>query len=549
MNNHRLFLLFLLFWIVQSLVTALNTELYFDEAYYWMYSRFLDWGYFDHPPAVAVIIWLGSFLGKNELAVRLVNILMMSGSLAIIYYLVKPNNVVVFCLTLFSFLTFHLSGFVTLPDTPFFFFALVFMLAYRQFLRQDSWLTVLGLGASAALMLYSKYHGVLVILFVVLSNPRLLTNYRFYLAGLAGVLLFLPHIMWQVSHDFPSLQYHLVDRGSSYKISQTLDYVFGNIPYHGGLVSIALLIASFGYRTADRWEQALQWNLYGTLVFFLLITFKGQYIEPNWTIFCTFPLVYLGYRSVEQTRWFRTYRVIAAVFAGLLLLIKIHLITPLVDIKKDRVWDFHLSQNFAHEVVELAGDAMIVGNDYKAASLLNFYADQPYYIPALNINGRANQYSLWQLDTLVCNRDVVFVNESLPGTVVEGRMRKTLNVTPIRQLTAPTLLNLRNGAFEADDASVMVTLTAEPLTDKNCAYNDQLSLEFTLFSGEADPLVYQAPLATVNQQTSPQTYRIPVTNPRIVDRVLVRVLSAKLQGGTNQYLVIDTTPEEKDFSK
>jgi hypothetical protein len=22
-----------------------------DEAYYWVYSKFLDWGYFDHPPS------------------------------------------------------------------------------------------------------------------------------------------------------------------------------------------------------------------------------------------------------------------------------------------------------------------------------------------------------------------------------------------------------------------------------------------------------------------------------------------------------------------
>jgi hypothetical protein len=538
MSNHRPFLLFLLFWFVQSLVTALNTELYFDEAYYWMYSRFLDWGYFDHPPSVAVMIWLGNFLGKTELAVRLVNILMMSGALGIIYFLVKPNNVVVFCLTLFSFLTFHLSGFVTLPDTPFFFFALVFMLAYRQFLRQASWWAVLALGASAALMLYSKYHGALVILFTVLSNPRLLTNYRFYLAGLVGVLLFLPHIIWQVNHDFPSLQYHLVDRGSSYKISQTIDYLLGNVPYHGGLVSVALLIASFGYRAADRWERALQWNLYGTLLFFLLITFKGQYIEPNWTIFCTFPLVYLGYRSVEQARWFRTYRVIAAVFAGLLLLIKVHLITPLVNIKKDRVWDFHLSQNFAREVEERAGGAMIVGNDYKAASLLNFYADQPYHIPALNVNGRANQYSIWRLDTLICNRRVAFVNQHLPGDTVTGRMYKTHNVTLIEQLTSPNLMMLRHGPLRADSAlsEVIVTVAIQP--DQDCAFDDRLSLEFTLLSSEAEPLVHQEPLA-LEQLTTDQEYRIPVANPRTVDKVLVRVISAKLGGGTNRYLTID----------
>ena len=538
MTERQLFGLFLLFWLTQSFITAVNTELYFDEAYYWMYSRFLAWGYFDHPPAVAIIIWLGSFLGKNELAVRLVNILMMTGILSIIYYLVKPKNTLIFCLTLFSFLTFHLSGFVALPDTPFLFFALLFMLAYRKFLQYTSWYWWVALGTAAALMLYSKYHGVLVILFVILSNYRLLTNYRFYLAGLVGLVLFLPHIEWQVSHNFPSLQYHLVDRGSSYKISQTIEYLFGNLPYHGGLVAVALLIASFSYRTTDYWEKALKWNLYGTLVFFFLITFRGQYIEPNWTLFCTFPLLYLGYRRVEKVRWFRTYRVLAAVFAGILLLLKVHLTHPLVDIKKDRVWDFHLSQNFARTVETLAEDDMIVANDYKVASLLNFYAGPDYDIPALNINSRANQYSIWQFDTLLCDRDVAFVNQQLPGKAVEGRMHKTENVTKLKRVTSLNVLSIRNATLTMDQRAATIALAVEPSSDRKCEYHDTLSLEFTLLHSGTPVLTHREPLAVVERHVPAQTYRIPVTKDQPVDKVLIRIVSAKLGGGNNQYVTL-----------
>ena len=28
-------------------------QLHPDEAYYWLWSRYLDWSYFDHPPMVA----------------------------------------------------------------------------------------------------------------------------------------------------------------------------------------------------------------------------------------------------------------------------------------------------------------------------------------------------------------------------------------------------------------------------------------------------------------------------------------------------------------
>ena len=542
MNNRTLFGFFLLFWVLQSVITAWQTELYSDEAYYWMYAQFLDWGYFDHPPGVAVMIWLGNFLGRNELAVRVFNILLMAGALAIIYATVKPKNVLIFCLTLFSFLTLHLSGFVALPDTPFFFFALVFMLAYRGFLRSASgWYTV-ALGASAAAMLYSKYHGVLVILFVILSNPRLLTKYRFYLAGGAGVLLFLPHILWQIQHEFPSLQYHLVDRGSSYKLSQTLDYVFGNVPFHGGLVSVALLVASFRYRAADIWEKALQWNLYGTLVFFLLITFKGQYIEPNWTIFCIFPLLYLGYRGVENASWFPAYRVTAVVFAGVLLLLKIHLIHPLVNIKKDRVWEFHLSESFAQTVDRLSEGEIIVANDYQSASLLNFYAPQPYYIPALNINSRANQYSLWRLDTLLCDRDIAYVNRHLDGIAVEGRMHKTQNVTKLTHVTSPNLLTLQKGTAAADQDTVRLSLEIVLPTNPTCQYEDTLSLEITLLRSGTPVLTRQEPFSTAGDRAFRRNYRLPA---REVDQVMVRVLSAKLGGGTNQSLKIEVQKDQR----
>lgn len=543
-GSHTFFWSFLAFWLLQSLFTATHTELYFDEAYYWMYSQFPAWGYFDHPPGVAVMIRLGSFLGKTELAVRLVNVLLMTGSLAIIYVVIKPKNVLIFCLTLFSFLTFHLSGFVALPDTPFFFFALFFILAYREFIRNDDWFRWALLGLTAALMLYSKYHGVLVILFVILSNPRLLTNYRFYLAGLLGLSLFSPHIWWQVSHDFPSLQYHLVDRGSSYKIGQTLEYFFGNVPYHGGLVSVALLVASFRYRAVNLWEKALQWNLYGTLIFFFLVTFKGQHIEPNWTIFFIFPLLYLGYRGVETADWFPAYRKLAWVFAGILLLLKVHLIYPLVEVKKDRVWDFHGSRNLGQEVQKLAGSDLIVANDYKTTSLLNFYTDLHYYIPALNLEGRANQYSIWRLDTMVCDRDVAFVNQWLDGVPVAGRSHSIENVTRLSRFTSPNLINLRQGSLKLYENILQIAIKVQKHTNDKCDDQDSSALEFTLFESGNVTTKDTVSLNFKKYTAESERYRFKITleKKQNIDEVLVRVLSTKLRGGTNQYLTIKADP-------
>ena len=51
--------LFLIIWSVLNLVQAGLTPLNNDEAYYWMYSKYLDWGFFDHPPVIALMIKIG----------------------------------------------------------------------------------------------------------------------------------------------------------------------------------------------------------------------------------------------------------------------------------------------------------------------------------------------------------------------------------------------------------------------------------------------------------------------------------------------------------
>ena len=53
------------------LVIAAVLPLIPDEAYYWIWSRHLQTGYFDHPPMVAVWIRAGTTLSYGALAAKL----------------------------------------------------------------------------------------------------------------------------------------------------------------------------------------------------------------------------------------------------------------------------------------------------------------------------------------------------------------------------------------------------------------------------------------------------------------------------------------------
>ncbi len=65
-----------------------RVELFFDEAYYWVWSQHLSPGYLDHPPFVAWIICIStSILGKTELGIRMPFIVFSSLTTILVYYL------------------------------------------------------------------------------------------------------------------------------------------------------------------------------------------------------------------------------------------------------------------------------------------------------------------------------------------------------------------------------------------------------------------------------------------------------------------------------
>src|SRR4051794_35127895 len=74
---------FILAWLAINIFQAIFTGIDGDEAYYWIYSQHLQWGYFDHPPMVALSIRLGESFGHGYFFTRLGAILF---SAATVYF-------------------------------------------------------------------------------------------------------------------------------------------------------------------------------------------------------------------------------------------------------------------------------------------------------------------------------------------------------------------------------------------------------------------------------------------------------------------------------
>lgn len=389
-------------------------ELNPDEAYYWVYSQFLDWGYFDHPPMVALHIWLGDQLFSNTLDLRLITVITNTVSIYILWLIVKEyvRNIKLFILLFSCFLLFHVYGFITTPDSPLLFYSTLFFYLYGRYSKRDSWILAFFLSIVVTLLLYSKYHAVLLLLFTVLSNFKLLKRPSFWGIVILSILLYTPHILWQISHDYPSVQYHLFDRSATpYKINFTLDYILGQILIAGPLVGWFLYWSAAKAKARDPLLKALKFNFYGIFVFFLISTLKGS-IEAHWTLIAFPPVFILAYvhlaRKQLVPRWFIK---LALANILLILLARLILIIPIPYLKDFKpVQVYYDSEEWAHKIQEKAGENYVIFNQgFQQPSKYNFYTQQVKALGYTSRYYRRNQYDYWPIEDSLRYKDVYFV--------------------------------------------------------------------------------------------------------------------------------------------
>src|SRR6266853_137183 len=202
--------------VVLRLVAAAFTPITFDEAYYWMWSKSLAGGYYDHPPMVAFVIRLGTMIaGDTELGVRLASILLalpmswaVYRSAAILFggQRVAATAAILLNVTLMA----AVGTLIVTPDAPLLVassFVLFFLAKVLETGRGAWWLAV---GAAVGAALLSKYTAlffgpaILIWLVAVPKLRRWLISPWPYFGGLVSLAIFSPVIVWNADHHWVS---------------------------------------------------------------------------------------------------------------------------------------------------------------------------------------------------------------------------------------------------------------------------------------------------------------------------------------------------------
>ncbi len=407
-SPHLFFSICFCYGLLLNLLQAGFTQLDPDEAYYWVYAQQLDWGYFDHPPAAALLIKLGTTCSRAPWACAFLLCWLMlwhlwsfgiwrdrpqSG---------RPLHLLIALLVAMPFL--HLYGFIATADAPLMLFSALFFWGYRRFLDRSGFANALIWAVIMAALLYSKYHGILLIFFTVLSNLRLFRQPWFYAAGLMGALMFVPHLYWQYSHDFPSFRYHLKGRDDVYELKYTLNYLLNQVVIFSPLLLPYIVLALIKSPVQDLLQRSFRWVLAGFWLFFLWSTSKGH-VEPQWTAILSIPLVLLLFGWEKQKGFNSNTLMILGFSSGALIILArvglLLLLPPLGKQFDNQSWISALQPKVRQLPV-------VFHNTYRNPALYHFYTRQKAY-ELTTAQYRKSQYDLWDDEVELQGKKVYLV--------------------------------------------------------------------------------------------------------------------------------------------
>jgi TM2 domain-containing membrane protein YozV len=496
-NLEKKHFLLLAGWLLINILQSVFTNLHSDEAYYWMYSKNLDWGFFDHPPMTAFLIFIGDSLMHNELGVRLLVILLSTLTMAMIMNELNEKKdlffLAVFMLS-FPLVHTHIGGFMALPDTPLVFFTLLFYLGYRKFVNNPNLKMALLMAFVAAAMIYSKYHAFVALGLVVLSNLKLLRNKYFWVTVFVVVLLLIPHIWWQIENHFPTLKYHLVGRTKPVRFWTVHNNITSQLLVAGPLSGLIVFYSLSKFKiNGDAFKRAIIFSVLGFYIFFFIMSFKNR-IEAHYTTAITPLLMIATYPVISNNpalkKWFKR---LAFPVVVLFFIVRFYLAADFLPNYGEIKISFYNHKAAAEEVKKMAAGKQVASfNNFAFAGIHQFYTGDPVIHMAVP-GYRYCQFDLWNEETL---------GEGKPLLVyIPDRMDTTNNITfangrKARIIDIPEFQSLKHLSLELSNVSLI---------------NDSLKMQVTLTNGFEYIIEFNHPSMPLIGFTQPKQNEISAT--------------------------------------
>ena len=441
---NREILLLIAFFTLVRLAVSPSFGLGVDEAHYFLYAKYLDLSYVDHPPLVGwfhALIY--SLFGTSEFLVRLPAIILFALTTYLLYQFTAALSgsrhiALLATLAVNSSFLFNALSFMLLPDSFLYPLMLLLMFTIKKMEESAEIKHFIYLGVLLGLSGLAKYTAILflpplVTYFIIKRRYDLLFSKQMILVAIIALLMVSPVLYWNLQNDFVSFRYqtgHVL--GSS---SIDMKAFFTTLAAQFGSYSPFLfLIAFYGFfksfRDKNDWIR-LGLLFGGTILIFFLYTSLRETALPHWNspfylLFIPVGVYYLSGPVRNKKKIFLNFSICFSLIVTLLLYAELggkffrfpDYQSPFRDI-----YGYDTMAAEANNILKEnqgAKQALAVTN-WTLGSRMTYYA-LPYGIEVFVIDKRVDQFDFWQKHSPL-GYDLLFVNTRFDREDIEKTYR------------------------------------------------------------------------------------------------------------------------------
>ncbi len=299
-----------------------------DEFYYLACSEHLDWGYVDHPPLSIFLLWLGrGLLGDSVMAIRFWPALAGAASIVLTGWMAarlgggRYAQALAMTAALIAPIYLGAGGYYSMNSYDLLIWtgAAALLIRIIQEDRPRLWVALgflLGLGLLNKISVLWLGFGILIGLLVTPLRRSLRTPWP-WIGGAVAVLLFLPHLIWQVAHGWPTIEFIRNATGNKMISVSPIQFLAGQVRVMHPL-NLPVWLAGLYFLLAGRGSRFRILGLVYAVVFLILVlsgSSRSGYLAPAYT-----PLFAAGAVLIGGFVGRRGGRVLGAALLAILLL-------------------------------------------------------------------------------------------------------------------------------------------------------------------------------------------------------------------------------------
>ncbi|MDQ6676084.1 MAG: glycosyltransferase family 39 protein [Acidobacteriota bacterium] len=300
-----------------------------DELYILDCGRRLDWGYVDHAPLVGLIARVTSAtLGTSLLALRFVTGLSAAAKVLVTALIARELGAgrygsVLAALSILVVPVYWVvdNQFSLNTYEPLFWMGCVLMILAS--LRTGRAALLLWAGVFAGLGLENKHSTAFFLVALALGlmfgpNRRMFRHFGIYAAGVIALALFLPNLIWQVSHGWPTLEFlNNVNRSHKNVELSPLQFLWAQVMMLGPVNALVWIPGLYLLILSSRRFLAYTYLIFLSLL--MILHAKDYYLAPAYPMLFAAGAVFWERRQ----RWLR-------IAVPVLLILAIMPVLPLV---------------------------------------------------------------------------------------------------------------------------------------------------------------------------------------------------------------------------